>query len=310
MAKLERLLNLMAALLETERPLTADELKRRIEGYPEAHASFRRAFERDKDDLREMGVPISLEPLPNTDPPQDGYRIRKADYYMRDPGLAPDELAALHLAANAIRVDTIASAEAMRKLGGVSVPTATDTALASVPTDPRLATLFSAVGQRQVVRFRYKDEDRSVEPWRLDFMRGRWYLSGFDRGRQGERHYRLDRIPGDITAGPSGAFERHAPSTGVRKQPWELGDQPPRLARLLIDADHASWARHHIGQPAEEREDGSVVLEVEVTNAEAFRGFALTFLEHAEILDPPDLRQDMIDWLAALVGQGGTGARQ
>ena len=69
MAKLERLLNLTAALLETERPLTADDIHKRIEGYPPAHASFHRAFERDKDDLREMGIPISLIAIPGSDPP-------------------------------------------------------------------------------------------------------------------------------------------------------------------------------------------------------------------------------------------------
>jgi len=300
-AKLERLLNLTAALLETERPLTAVEIQGRISSYPEAHASFRRAFERDKDDLREMGVPIALEFIPGSDPPMDGYRIRKEDYYLRDPGLEPDELAALHLAAKTVRIDGLSGAEALRKLGGVG--TAPDTEfLASVPSDPRLATLFSAVTNHTVLGFAYGGTHREVEPWRLDLVRGRWYLSGFDRTRDGERHFRLDRLQSEIELLTSEQFERNAAATGVRLQPWELGDEAPQIAQLLVDPDQAAWATHHVGTPVETRSDGSVVIEVAVTNEQAFRSFVLTFLEHAEVLGPLELRHSLIEWLEGVAG--------
>ena len=64
MDKLERLLNLTAALLHAEMPLTAEELRARVGGYPDTKATFRRAFERDKDDLRSMGMPLRVEPVP------------------------------------------------------------------------------------------------------------------------------------------------------------------------------------------------------------------------------------------------------
>lgn len=301
MAKLERLLNLTAALLETERPLAAEELRERIEGYPEANASFRRAFERDKDDLREMGIPISLEPVAGSDPPVEGYRIRKDDYYLPDPGLEPDELAALHLAGNAVRIDGLSGAEALRKLGGAVGQQSDDTVVASVPTDPRLTVLFIAVTERNVVAFDYRDERRLVEPWRLDFVRGRWYLTGFDQNREGERHFRLDRMDGTVEIVAEAAFEREGSGTGVRLQPWELGDEPPQIARLLVDPDQAAWATHHVGQPVEVRDNGAIVIEVAVTNEVAFRSFVLTFLEHAEILEPADLRASMISWLQDMV---------
>ncbi len=302
MAKLERLLNLTAALLETERPLTAEELKARIEGYPDAPSSFHRAFERDKDDLREMGIPISLEALHGTDPPLQGYRIRKEDYYLRDPGLEADELAALHLAGNAVRLDGLGGAEALRKLGGAVGPVDAESVLASVPTDPRLAVLFAAVTERNVVGFTYRDEDRVVEPWRLDFVRGRWYLSGHDRQRDGERHFRLDRMGPDLTILERAAFDRLGEAQGVRMQPWELGDEPPQIARLLVDPEQAAWAAHHVGEPVETREDGSIVIEVAVTNETAFRSFVLTFLDHAEILEPQHLRDAMVAWLREYTG--------
>ncbi len=303
MAKLERLLNLTAALLETERPLTAAELQKRITSYPESNASFRRAFERDKDDLREMGIPIVLEPIPVADPPMEGYRIRKEDYYLRDPGLEPDELAALHLAGTTVRIDGLSGAEALRKLGGAAAPDNSEL-LASVPSDPRLTTLFSAVTERTVVSFEYNNTRREVEPWRLDLVRGRWYLSGFDRTRDDERHFRLDRLESEIVLHGSGDFERTTPASGVRLQPWELGDEPPQVARLLVDPDQAAWATHHVGLPVETRDDGSIVIEVAVTNETAFRSFVLTFLEHAEILEPENLRASMITWLRQLADSG------
>ena len=93
--KLERLMNLTAALLATERPLSREELHTRVPGYPEETSSYRRAFERDKNELRQMAVPLSVEPVPGTDPPVEGYRIPPDEYYLRDPGLEADELAAL-----------------------------------------------------------------------------------------------------------------------------------------------------------------------------------------------------------------------
>ena len=80
MDKLERLLNLTAALLDADRVLSANELRHRIGGYPEAKASFRRTFERDKEDLRKMGIPLRVENVPGADPPIDGYRILRSEY--------------------------------------------------------------------------------------------------------------------------------------------------------------------------------------------------------------------------------------
>ena len=220
---------------------------------------------------------------------------------MRDPGLEPDELAALHLAGSAVRMEGVGGAEALRKLGGAAGP-APGEHLASVPTDPRLTTLYRAVTGRTTVSFRYRAETRTVEPWRLDFVRGRWYITGFDQDRGGERNFRLDRIDGDITIGDPASTDRGDTGAGIRRQPWELGDEPPQTARLLVDADQAAWAQHHIGEPTETRDDGSIVLEVAVTNEDAFRAFVLTFLEHAEILEPSHLRDAMRDWLQTIAG--------
>jgi proteasome accessory factor B len=304
--KLERLLNLTMTLLQTPRPITASEIRERIAGYPESDLAFRRAFERDKESLRDMGVPISVEPITHTDPPADGYRIREADYYLRDPGFEPDELAALHLAASAVRLDSAHGIEGLWKLGsagelpGGAVDAAFAEPVAALPGDPNLGPLFTAVAERRPAHFRYNDRDRTIDPYRLDFQRGRWYLTGFDRDKGEERNFRVDRIDGAVTLGEPRSFER--PETTVKggpAQPWQFGEGDPVVAHLLVDRDQAGWVRGHLGDDsvAEERPDGSLVFRVEVSNWPAFRSFVLTFLEHAEILSPPELRRQLVEFL-------------
>jgi proteasome accessory factor B len=189
--------------------------------------------------------------------------------------------------------------EALWKLGG-DVAGHDVVALPAVrlPADARLADLFAAVAERRVLRFSYQGSSRQVEPHRLDFRRGRWYITAFDRDRQAERNFRLDRIEGALEVGPAGAFEARDLGSGAGAA-WELGDEAEVNARLLVDADHAPWASHHLGDAAdvEEQSDGSVVFSLRVTNRAAFRSFVLGFLEHAEVLEPPELRADMVEWV-------------
>ena len=102
--KLERLLNLTALLLDARRPIPATDIQGQLD-YPEDKTAFRRAFERDKEELRAMGIPIRVEPVPGVLPEVDGYRIPRDEYALRDPGLTIEELAALHLAASAVQVE-------------------------------------------------------------------------------------------------------------------------------------------------------------------------------------------------------------
>jgi predicted DNA-binding transcriptional regulator YafY len=301
----ERLLNLTAALLETRLPLTADEIRERVPGYPgpdERDETFRRAFERDKDDLRDMGIPLIVETVPGRLPEIDGYRIPKDDYYLRDPGFESDELAALHLAASAVQLEGMPALGGLLKLGGMVGADAPELGfdVAALPADPNLGTLFGATAERCSVRLTYNGSERLLDPYRLDYLRGRWYLTAFDHLRGEERNYRVDRIDGPVVAAEGERFER--PTTevpGMRLEPWQLGEGEPVIARVRIDGPQASWAVHHLGQSAvvELGEGGEVVVELPVTNPAAFRSFVLSFLEHAEVLSPPDLRDDIIAWL-------------
>jgi proteasome accessory factor B len=302
--KLERLLNLISALLETTRPLTADELRTRVPGYPDNKTAFRRAFERDKEDLRDMGIPLVLETIAGVDPPLEGYRIDREQYYLRDPGFDPDELAALHLAMNAVRLEGLDVNDGLWRLGGVVQPAgepAPDAgAFASLPGDTNLAPLFQACADRRTASFDYNGEHRRVDAHRVGYQRGHWYLRGHDHDRAGERSFRLDRIAGAVEIGaPGSATHPAAARSGLPDDPWRLGEGPEELARLLVDADQLAWAGHQLGDATvvEQRDDGSAVLEVAVTNWPAFRTFVLGFLDHAELLAPAERRAELLAWL-------------
>lgn len=311
-AKLERLLNLTALLLETPRPLTSEEICNRVSGYPRSARGFRSAFERDKQELRNLGIPLSVEVPTDADAAPGGtaYRIYKDDYYLADPGLDAEELAALHLAMRAVRFDGLEGEHALQKLEGATSAGGAlpggwepDLQMAALPARDDLGELFGAVAERRPVRFRYHSEDRTVDPYRIDFQRGRWYLNGFDHLRQEERIYRLDRIEGVISPTQGPAFARpESVDAGGPVEPWQLGDGEAVTARLLVDGAQAPWIVGHLGPEAvvERRTDGAVVVELAVTNRESFRSFVLIFLEHAEVLEPVDLREDLVTWLTAL----------
>jgi proteasome accessory factor B len=299
--RLERLINLVAALLEAPRPLTAEELRARVPGYAADRSAFRRAFERDKETLREMGVPVVVEPVEELQPGTVGYRIPKEAYYLPDPGLAADELAALHLAASAVRLEGADGVEALWKLGGEVAEAGPAPAVAALPGQPHQAPLFAAISERRRVTFAYRGKRRTVEPHRLSFRNGHWDRAGTDLAAGDDRSFRLDRIESAVEVGDqAGAFERRAAAAPA--PPWEAGTADPVEAHLLVDVDQAAWAAGHLGADAvrERRPDGSVVLRVRVTNRDAFRSFVLGFLDHAEVLGPPELREEMVAWLEAL----------
>ncbi len=305
MTRLERLINLVAALLETDRPISRTELQQRVPGYEGSAQSVRRAFERDKDALRNMGVPITVERLDPAVPELgEGYRIRREQYELADPGLETDELAALHLAASAVRVEGAAGQEALWKLGGAPAGNGADGPLAALPGGEHLPILFAAMSERRTAHFTYRGAERAVDPFWLTFANGRWYLGGNDHLRGEERRFRLDRIESPPTVGEPEAFDRPARARRPSPEPWRLGDEEEVEALLLVDAHQADWAVTQVGAASvrESRPDGAVVLALPVSNREAFRSFALGFLDHAEILGPPALRQDVVDWLEAVPG--------
>lgn len=298
MTKVERLITLMNELLGAPRWISADELRRRVPGYPPNTDSFKRQFERDKDELRDMGVPIEMATVPGSDPPVAGYRIRPADYELRDPGLEPDELEALNLAAAVVGSTGGAGQRGLFKLGGAATAGAPT---AEIPADPDLVAAFTGVAERRRLHFTYRDLDRTVDPYRLEFARGRWYLKGFDHERDAQRWYRMARIQGGVGLGEDrGAFAKPVePVTGLRLDPWVLGEQAePVRAEVWFDPEVAPTVRAEIGEvEVVSDDDEGLVVALTVTNPDGFRSWLLSFLDRAEVLGPPDLRAHVVSWL-------------
>jgi proteasome accessory factor B len=301
MDRLERLLNLVAALIDADRLLTAREIQGRVPGYPESDAAFNRSFSRDKATLRDMGIPLIVEPLEGGDPESgQGYRIPRERYELPDPGLEPEEVAALHLASTAVRLEGTEAAEAIWKLGGVGPGAGPSSpAAASLPGSQHLAALFGALAERRQVAFGYRDERRRVEPWQLNFSNGFWYLTGRDLDRDERRKFRLDRLTAAPELGEPGTFERPSGELDEPSPPWEMGDEEPVTVDVLVDADQMRFAVASAGEAAvaDRRADGSVVLRLRVTNRGALRSFVLGLLDHGEILAPSSERDALVAWV-------------
>src|ERR1039457_5301058 len=225
--KTERLLGLVVCLLSTTRYLTADQIRQAVPGYPEPDDLFKRMFERDKEDLRDLGVP--LETGLNHPFDEDlGYRIRQQAYELPELRLEADEAAVLGLAARVWRRAELAGAAAgaLLKLRAAGIDTAGPDAADERPSaqgiEPRLGTpepafgpLWEAVRDRRPVTFSYRAAGRSdaqrreLAPWGVVNRHGRWYVAGRDRGRDATRVFRLSRIarPGKF-CGPAGSGAR------------------------------------------------------------------------------------------------------
>ncbi|GLY00150.1 MULTISPECIES: WYL domain-containing protein [Actinoplanes] len=212
----ERLVNLVICLLSTRRFLTAAQIALTVPGYehdpedPRDHEAFQRKFERDKAELRELGVPLETGTASIFDQ-EPGYRIAPREYALPDILLEPDEAAAVGIAARLWQHAGLAAAAssglAKLRAAGVEVdPQATLGVEPVVTVDPSFGPLTAAARQRRAVTFKYRvpevDEPttRRLEPWGVVCWRGRWYVVGHDKDRAATRCFRLSRIVGDVRA--------------------------------------------------------------------------------------------------------------
>lgn len=313
-ARLERLLNLAAALMNAERPLTAEMIREQVAGYEgSAGETFRKQFERDKSALRNLGIPIVAERAVNES--IDTYRVAREELYLRDPGLAADELAALQLAARVVEIRGLDDADALWKLGatGDAADLGDDTPAAPaaiVPVDDTLTSLFGAIDAGSSVRFEYADRERHVQPLRLSFRNGHWYVVAYDPTARADRSYRVDRIRSTIRhdAPLERPADAGAPADTQRfARPWELGDGDPIRAEVRIDGPQAEWTRPRLGSDAvvANHDDGSVTFRFDVRNRDAFRGFVVELLDHAVVEGPAELRDDLVTWLESIISGDG-----
>ncbi|HSL08141.1 MAG TPA: WYL domain-containing protein [Pseudonocardiaceae bacterium] len=259
-ARAERLVNLVLCLLSSRQYLPADRIRRIVPGYAEAPSddAFFRMFERDKAELRELGVPLETGRTPGFDA-GEGYRIARRDYELPDIDLEPDEAAAVALAARLWDSPQLAGAAhgAVLKLRAAGVEVDTEPSVAVEPrvraAEPALTPLISAVQAGQIVTFLHRKHPaaeaaaRTLEPWGVVSWRGRWYVVGHDRDRRATRCFRVSRIVGMVrTVGAPGSVQRPA-GVDLLKIVAGSAEPPPvaHTARLWLADGRAHGLRRH-----------------------------------------------------------------
>jgi len=282
----ERLVNLVLCLLSTPRFLTAERIRAIVPGYADVpnDDAFFRMFERDKNELRELGVPLETGRRPTFDL-SDGYRIARQDYELGDVDLEPDEAAAVALAARLWESPQLAGAArgALVKLRAAGVDVDEDAGARVQPrvraVDAAFGPLLAAVQAGRAVTFGHRrsgdagePQRRTVEPWGVVSWRGRWYLVGHDRDRDDVRCFRLSRISEPVGAiGPSGAVSV-PPDVDLLSHVRSRFEPPPVIdkARVWVAAGHALGLRR-LGQvvaPLAHRGRAGHELELELRNVE------------------------------------------
>lgn len=308
--RVERLTNLLALLLETHEPLTLIQIAGALDGqYPAKDANRRAAFERDKAALRDIGVPIETEVLIAQHAGATGYWIDRSRYELADLELEPDERRALQVAVATIR--PTGGQDALWKLGADALDAGAAPVTAFVPDVAGLPALRDAAARRAVVTFRYRNKARTLDPYGLLLRNGFWYVVGRDHEHDEHRTYRVDRIEGDVSVGEADGFERPVGVDLTAAFPADPkligGDDPDAVACVLVDEPRAAQVERELGpgRVVARRDDGAIEVEVPCANHAAFRSWVLGLVEHAEVLSPPERRDDVVAWLRGVVAGGG-----
>jgi proteasome accessory factor B len=312
----ERLVNLVICLLSTRQFLTAERIRDAVPGYEGADGNkatdeaFKRMFERDKAELRELGIPLETGRNSHFDS-EDGYRIRRGDYELPAIEFDADEAAAVGLAARLWQSATLGepARQALIKLRAAGTDVRAADAPGAVPhldaSDPSLPTLLEAARTATVVRFDHQKsgatepQPRTLEPWGVLSWRRRWYVVGFDRDREEPRSFRLSRIVGAVqTVGPPHAFERPekvdlAEMVSGRAQ-WD-----DRLALVRVSGAGAGQLR----RLAESEVDG--VLTIAFSDTQWLARIIAGAGASALALEPPDLVAAVVERLRAAAGTVG-----
>ncbi|MEZ0381979.1 helix-turn-helix transcriptional regulator [Mycobacterium sp. pW045] len=321
-AKVERLLNLVIALLSTRGYLTADKIRATVIGYGDSPSdeAFSRMFERDKNELRDLGIPLETGKASVFDT-VDGYRINPDAYALPAIELTSEEAAAVAVAVQLWQSPQLrANAQgAVAKLhaAGVEVDPARADVLVAPPAalpgihraEPALGALMDAVQAGQAVQFGHRPSPvdayvtRTVEPWGVVTHGGRWYLVGHDRDRDAVRTFRMSRIADEVTPiGSPGSVTRPG-GVDLRAIVAEaVGEAPSGLQARIWVADGRAVALRRagtvLGRQALAGRDGDIVGVDIGTHDRLARDIAGHGAD-AVVLDPPSLRDDVVARLTA-----------
>lgn len=206
--KNERLVNLVIALLATKKYLTKAQIFKAVAGYEGSHEATDRMFERDKEELRALGIQIEMKSIDPLFDDEIGYRIIPERYKFDLGPLSTEEVTILALAAQAWKESALKDVARATSLRLESIGIVSDfSELSLVPTiynvPENLTAILEAIDMKRVIEFRYlnqddESEDKKVAPYGVYSQRQKWYLYAADTEKKELRSYRLDRIEGEI----------------------------------------------------------------------------------------------------------------
>lgn len=310
--KIERLINLTIALLATKRFLTKSEIFRTIDGYEGSAQTKERMFERDKDDLRTLGIEIevgSFDPLFND---EAGYKIRNENYELDLGTITSDEISLLSLAAASWQGAALdgAAQKAILKLNSIGIHAQS---LDLPGISPKLgnshldiATITSAIADKSYLNFSYLSADltnqlRTVIPFALASHRGFWYLACVDQDVEEVRIFRLDRIIGSVTAKENLAdFD---PPIDFDFAASLISDRSTQLAKVDVRKERGSSLRNLAIDSKDLGEWDE--LSIPIISLDAIATQILWHGEDAFVKSPEDLRDLVIYGLNSLVENHG-----
>ena len=324
-SKVERLLNLVIALLSTRSYITAEKIRSSVAGYADSASdeAFSRMFERDKNELRDLGIPLETGRVSSYDP-VEGYRINRDAYALPAVELTGDEAAAVAVATQLWESPELITATqgALLKLraAGVDVDPDAPVAIASPAgsvglrgSEDVLNALLAAITAGQAVQFPHRPSRvepytvRTVEPWGVITEKGRWYLVGHDRDRDATRTFRLSRIGAGVTPiGSTGAVTRPKDVDLREIVAKAVGDAPTGVQAQVWVAEGRATALRRAGTSVGPRpvngRDGDVI-DVDIgTTGQLARDIA-GYAADAVVLEPATLRDEVLSLLRAHVGE-------
>jgi len=315
----QRLVSLVLCLLSTRQFITAERIRHTVDGYQLSDSAsnpdeaFKRSFERDKAELRELGVPLETGRNSLFDT-EDGYRIARKAFELPPIEFTADEAAAVGLAARLWSTASLASEAraALIKLraAGVDIdpPAGADTLPPLPANEPALPELLTAVSGRRVVQFDHRKphteaaERRTVEPWGVLSWRGRWYLVGHDRNRDQVRSFRLDRISGGIKVLGDTAKTRRPLDLDMLELVRGANHQPGQIARVRVSADRAGQLRRLARESRPDDGGDGEILTIDYRDTEWLAGLVAGAGTDALVLEPPALIRSVIGLLEAAAG--------
>jgi proteasome accessory factor B len=310
--KSERLVNLVIALLATKRYLTKSEIFRTIEGYEGSSESMERMFERDKDELRALGIEIEVSALDPLFEDEIGYRIRFEDYVMDHSGFTTNEIAYMSLAAQVWKEEALSeiAQHAMRKLAGLASPIDISEIPAIAPVlinAPKfLNEIIDCISKRRTIEFVYLDSEmktqsRQVNVYSYFSYKGNWYFSGLDVRKMEIRTFKCDRIVGDVSVSKGSKMyeipEEYIPSTESEENAYEL------TAQLLVRKGRGSQLRNRASKIVTAEDFDAV--DVPYSSENELLSLVLWHLDDVQVLAPSALRDSVIKSLKNVVMNHG-----